>query len=518
MSRRARLAVAALAVAVLAAWFHSTYAFDGVALFDEGLLADGAVRVLDGERLGRDAFVPYGPASYWVLAPVFQTFGASLGVLRATTVVLQALCDGGLFLLAATTATIPGALLTAGFLIVAHGSLHKSFLVVATLLVLLALKIVARRGEGGGRGGLARALDAGACLGVAFLFRHDVGAFGAVALLAVVTLERTWLTPRLAGAAAGFLATVAPAAVVLLFLGLDPRAWWDHEWQRIAVQERIAVAFPWPAGADGWRWGRAFLSTAIVLAPCVHLAWGGAALVRIVRGTKRDGDAARAGAALFGLLLLNQARLIPSANHLFQAMAPLALALGDLLARRQEPARPPAPTKARSLRGALAGHGALALLFAALVAWCATMRDGPYSGTFTQRLDHGVALDLPTGGVRLDPTEAQVLAALVRAIDERSGPGDFLVTSPGCPLIGFLARRRLALPYAEPAYYYHETRFQEEAIAALERRRPKLFVHDPRPAATFTMERDAPLVARWLAQRYRPVARFDRFTLLELRP
>jgi len=161
----------------------------------------------------------------------------------------------------------------------------------------------------------------------------------------------------------------------------------------------------------------------------------------------------------------------------------------------------------------LAGPG-----FAALVAWCATLRDGPYSGTFTQRLDHGVALDLPTGGVRLEASEAQALAALVRAIDERSGPGDFLVTSPNCPLVAFLARRRLALPYAEPAYYYHETRFQEEAIAALERRRPKLFVHDPRPAATFTLERDAPLVARWLAQHYRPVARFDRFTLLELRP
>jgi hypothetical protein len=125
MSRGARLAVAALGVALLAAWFHSTYAFDGVALFDEGLLADGAVRVLDGERLGRDAFVPYGPASYWVLAPVFQAFGSTLGVLRATTIVLQALCDGGLFLLAATTATLPGALLAAGFLIVAHGSLTR---------------------------------------------------------------------------------------------------------------------------------------------------------------------------------------------------------------------------------------------------------------------------------------------------------------------------------------------------------------------------------------------------------
>src|SRR5262249_37286204 len=156
------------------------------ALFDEGLLADGAMRVLAGERLGRDAFVPYGPASYWVLAPLFQWCGASLGVLRATTVVLQALCDGGLFLLAASSGTLPAALLGAGFLVLAHGPLHKSFLVVATLLALVAPQRVARRGEGRG---LAGALGAGACLGISFLFRHDVGAFGAFALLVAVVLE-----------------------------------------------------------------------------------------------------------------------------------------------------------------------------------------------------------------------------------------------------------------------------------------------------------------------------------------
>src|SRR5262245_66403287 len=94
MSRRAQLLLAAALVAVLAGAFHATYAFDGIALFDEGLLTDGAMRVLHGERLGRDAFVPYGPASYWVLAPLFRAFGDSLFVLRATTVVLQALCDG----------------------------------------------------------------------------------------------------------------------------------------------------------------------------------------------------------------------------------------------------------------------------------------------------------------------------------------------------------------------------------------------------------------------------------------
>jgi hypothetical protein len=497
--RRKQAFLAALAIAA-AFLFHAWYGYDGIALFDEGLLADGATRVLAGEALGRDAFVPYGPAGYWVVAPLLAAFGSNMAVLRTVLLGVEALCAGGLFLVAATTTTTVGALLATALLVVAHGSFHKCFLLLAALLVLFGARSLARRAD------LRQSFLAGLLCGVAFLFRHDAGAFGALALaLAILADGESTRAPalrRIAALAAGFLAPVVPAALVLLGRGLDPASWWDHEWQRIAVQERIRVDFPWPSTPGGWRWGRAILSAMLLFAPLVHLAWGGAALWRRLRGRSSKDDALRIGAALFGLLLLNQARLIPSVNHLFQASAPLALALGDLMARR---------TRGRPV----VGHATFALLLAALVAWCATMEGGPYAGSFAQKIRGAVPLAIPTGGVALEPAEAATLARLVEAIERRVPPGGSIVTSPACPLLGFLARRRLALPYAEPAYYYREERFQREAIAALERRRPALFVHDPRPAATFTLEREAPLLAIYLANHYRAVESIDRFTLLE---
>lgn len=498
--KRQHALLAAFAIAAAAFLFHAWYGYDGIALFDEGLLADGAARVQAGDVLGRDVFVPYGPAGYWVVAPLLAAFGSSMAVLRTILLAIEALCAGGLFLAAATTTTALGALLATALLVVAHGSFHKCFLVLAALLVIFGARSLSRRADP------RHAFVAGLLCGVAFLFRHDAGAFGALALaLAIVAGGEPGRAPalrRIALLAAGFLAPVVPAALVLLGCGLDPASWWDHEWQRIAVQERIRIDFPWPSTPQGWRWGRAILSSLLIAAPLVHAGWGGAAIVRRVRGRSTSDDALRIAAALFGLLLLNQARLIPSVNHLFQASAPLALALGDLLARRTR-------------RRALVGHALLALLLGALVAWCATMEGGAYAGSFAQRIRGAVPLALPTGGVRLDPAEAEAIARVVGEIERRVPVGGSIVTSPGCPLFGFLSRRSLALPYAEPAYYYREERFQREAIAALERRRPALFVHDPRPAATFTLEREAPLLAIYLARHYRPVETIDRFTLLE---
>src|SRR5262249_55089728 len=149
-------------------------------------------------------------------------------------------------------------------LAVAHGSLHKSFLQLAALLVLGAAAALAR----GDRRG---AWIAGACAGAAFLFRHDAGTFGAAALALGVLVERgqadAGRVRRLVLLGGGFLLVVGPAALALLVGGLEPRAWWEHEWQRIAVQERIAVSFPWPWGAEGFNLGRLVLATALLAAP-----------------------------------------------------------------------------------------------------------------------------------------------------------------------------------------------------------------------------------------------------------
>jgi hypothetical protein len=490
----AALATAAVFAAAVA--FHASYAFHGIALFDEGLLADGGWRVREGAVIGRVVFLPYGPASYWLLAPCFALFGQSLVTLRWVAVVLQALADAAVFKLAVARSTPLGALLGSALLAVAHGSLHKSFLLLAAILALCAAAALSRRP------GAGAAASAGALAGLAFLFRHDAGAFALAALAAAALCEasplRAPLLLRLGALAGGFLAVAGPAFLALLAAGLDPRAWWEHEWQRIAVQERIDVGLAPPVEGGEWRWGRAALLLALLAAPFAHVAWGGGAILRRLRGRALAGDVLRIAAALFGLLLLNQARLIPSANHLFQAFAPVALALADLCARRG--------------RGRLA-HAALALIVVAVAAWAALGRGGPYSGTFKQRIPGAVRLDLPAGGVRLEPALAQDLRAVVAAIQARVAESETIATSPGCPLLGFLSQRRLALPYAEPSYYYFDPRLQLEAIAALERARPPVFVSDGRRPANYRFEEAAPLVVSHLARTYRPVESIGPFTV-----
>jgi len=503
MSARARLLVSA--AFALAAWrFHAWYAFDAIALFDEGILADGAARVQHGAIPGIDGWMPYGPATYWLVAPFFEWFGASVATLRHVMIALQALCDGALLWLALGTATLPGALVASTLLVVAHGSFHKSAVVVAALLALLAARALASRRA------FASAFRAGLLCALAFLFRHDAGGFAGAACAAALLLDRgdaatevAWSSrARQVGAlAAGFVALVGPLLLALVAAGLDLRSWWDHEWQRIGVQERIDVALVGTETND-WSFGKVALLVALAGAPLLHVAWGGAAVVRMTRRKPLALDVARVASALFGLLLLNQARLIPSTNHLFQASAPVALALGDLLARRGRGVVP---------------HVALALLVGGVVAWAAQGQSGAYSGTFRQRIPDGVVLDLPAGGVRLRPGYAASLASVVDAIQRRVGPDEPIVTGPSTLLLAFLAQRRLALPSAEPSYYYASPRFQREAIAALEAQRPPLFVHDGATAANYRFEEAAPLVAEWIAQRYREVERCGPFTLYERR-
>lgn len=512
----ARLAVAA-AVALVAAAFHATYAFDGIALFDEGILIDGAWRVAHGAVPGVDGWMPYGPAGYWTVAPFLSWFGESVATVRGVLVGMQALADGALCWLLLGTATLPGALLATALLVVAHGSLHKSAIVVAALLALFAARALApgaddsraddtrgsRSRAGDAAPGVRGAFGAGLLAAAAFLFRHDVGGFAGAACAIGLLIEprAAWRARvvRVAALCAGFAALLLPVVIALLAAGLDLGAWWAHEWQRIAVQERIAIDLADPRVAGEWRGGRIALLAALVGSPVLLAAWAAGAWWRLRRGAPVAGDRTRIVAALFGLLLLNQARLIPSTNHLFQALAPIAWAAGDLLARRG--------------RG-LVPHAALAALLAGLVVWAANGKSGPYSGTFRQRIDGAVPLALATGGVRLRPDFALTLEQVVAAIQRRVGVDEALATSPGSPLLGFLAQRRLVLP-AEPSYWYHDPHFQREAIAALERARPPLLVSDRSEPANFRFEEAAPLVAAWLAQRYRAVEQIGPFTVHE---
>ncbi len=494
---RRTIAVVALGVFVAAFAFHGAYAFHGLPLYDGGILLDGADRILRGEVFARDFHAPYGPGSYFVLALWFAVFGPSVASWTWLAVTIQAGANAALFALAARWTTPGGALLTALLLAVAHGSLHKSFLLLALCLALAGAALL-RPG-----GALRRDLAAGALAGGAFLFRYDVGVFAFVALCAGAVVGAAHFRGAALGGlrlAAGWAAPVAAAIVALLALGASPASWWEHTVHRFGVMQGIRMPFPWPWSGGGvgplpaWLLMLAF---AIVLAALLGLLGG--ALVRRWRGQPLEGDPSRVAIAVLGLLALNQTRLLMGINRLFQVALPAYLALGDLLSRR---ARGPLP------------RAALVLLAVALVAWVHTHTRGIYPGSYTAYIEGAALLDLERGGVRMGPGDVALMKDLVKTIRDHVPEGQGIGVALRPQLVPFLAERPLALPYSEPAYYLGSERFQREAIAALEAQEVRVFVRDRRPVARFTLRQDAPLLADYVEENYRLLRRVGPFEVL----
>src|SRR5437868_10707346 len=69
-------------------WFFRSYT---VIEPDEGILLQGAQRILNGEVLYRDFFSFFTPGSYYLLALVFKLFGSSLLVARTVLVFFGAI-------------------------------------------------------------------------------------------------------------------------------------------------------------------------------------------------------------------------------------------------------------------------------------------------------------------------------------------------------------------------------------------------------------------------------------------
>lgn len=118
---------------------------------DEGIVLQGATRVLAGQIPYRDFFSFYTPGSFYLIAGLFRIFGNSFAVARTSLAVTGALCSTityilarrvcsrGIALLSAVLATVVG---TAFRFLVLHNYYSTLF---ACLAVLAAVKFVERR-------------------------------------------------------------------------------------------------------------------------------------------------------------------------------------------------------------------------------------------------------------------------------------------------------------------------------------------------------------------------------------
>ena len=192
-----------------------------------------ALRVLDGDIPYRDFWTMYAPGSFVTLAGAFAIFGRELMVSSIAGMILAATAVAAYHRLAmsvvgARAAAMLAILVTLTF----YGTGYHNGLTSlppAILLILVAVLMTASRCSSPGS---RWAVWPGVLLGVAGLYKHDVGAFaviGACAALATarvragaapVVLPAVWL-------ALSAWAIVLSAAGVLVAAGAGPDAWED---------------------------------------------------------------------------------------------------------------------------------------------------------------------------------------------------------------------------------------------------------------------------------------------------
>ena len=215
------LLTALIGLALIAQWLWMDA---GVGPYDEGLVLVGADRVLRGDVPYRDFWTLYGPAGFYVEAALFRLFGETALVARGLDAAVKAAIVGLTFLIVQRfgrrTLAAAAAVLVLGLLIYLRNYGVPLFpAICASLLAVHALHDVTAHSD------RRAALVAGVAVGVAILFRHDLGAYALIGCL--VSFVRgaatsgdleTGRRKMAIRFTAGVLGVVGPVALALLWV------------------------------------------------------------------------------------------------------------------------------------------------------------------------------------------------------------------------------------------------------------------------------------------------------------
>jgi hypothetical protein len=200
--------------------------------FDEAIFLVGSDRILGGDVPFRDFYALYPPGQYYTVAALLATFGRSVLTVRVYCVVVRALIALLLFLLSRRLLSRRLALVSWGASVLwLCGYRNFGYPVFPALALalfgLLLLASVVEEQRSIATASARRLWGAGAAMGVAALFRHDIAAYAVVASLP--WLGALFLPRRGAAASAG----LGPETA-----GARPPAW--------AYPAGVAVAFGIP--------------------------------------------------------------------------------------------------------------------------------------------------------------------------------------------------------------------------------------------------------------------------------
>ena len=195
---------------------------------DEGIILSDATRVLNGEIIHRDFYSNYGPAQYYIVASLFGLFGKHFIVARLYDLAIRAASLTMLFYIVRRSCSLLIALVitaVGGMWLMSIGFyLYPIFPCILLSLISSYFVAIAHREPATSR----RIIGAGACAGLAALFRYDVGFlllaahFASMAVIIALSKPRKGRVRTALKAAASYGAAAAtvftPAAVVFLIV------------------------------------------------------------------------------------------------------------------------------------------------------------------------------------------------------------------------------------------------------------------------------------------------------------
>jgi hypothetical protein len=163
-------AIFAVALAVMLAGMNR-----GVNLYDEGVIATGAVRVMAGDVMHRDFYANYGPAQFYILAALFKLFGPSILVARLWGALVKASIAVAVYMLGKRIMPTAWSLVSCAFSIVwltlADNTTWPAWpALLATIGSILVFDAMFDKGRS-----LNKVFAAGLLVGIATLFRYDIG-------------------------------------------------------------------------------------------------------------------------------------------------------------------------------------------------------------------------------------------------------------------------------------------------------------------------------------------------------
>ena len=160
-----------------------------VDLYDEGVILFGAMRVAGGDIPHRDFYANYGPGQFYILAGIFKLLSPSVLIERVWDSVARSLSVAMVFLLVARcTGSAIAAACTAAVCTVWLAAFQTyGYPVFPALAAALAGLACLLSVFNGGRSAWMLAA-AGACTGLALLFRYDIGIFTFLTLAPVLGL------------------------------------------------------------------------------------------------------------------------------------------------------------------------------------------------------------------------------------------------------------------------------------------------------------------------------------------